>query len=290
MRKLGFVAAIIVGVLIVAAIVLYFSLDAIARYAIGKEGTSLTGVPTAASSVSLGVFRRSTTISDLVIDNPPGFRRPEMLHVDQMYIEARLGTFVSSDIEIPLVQLDGFTFDLEQIKNRVNVAEVVDHITKEVGSDDDSGGDVRLNITRLEIKNITLTAEGRIVNLTGGTLDVKLPKIELADVGTESDPDQLLGHVIGILMKVVLEHIMDNPIKGLSNLALGQLSNTISEIPGLKQVGLGKPIGDAVQAVGRGATGAVSGIGNAINGIGNAITGRRNDNSTGPRNDNSTGK
>ena len=276
MRKFGFVAAIIVGVLIVAVIVIYFSVDAIARYALRKEGTSLMGVSTTASAVDLGIFRRSTTITDLVIDNPPGFNKPHLLQVDEMYIEGRLGTFTSSDIEIPLVQLKGFTFDLEQIKNRVNVEEVVGHITKEVGSDDNSGGDVKLNIARLEITDIQLTAEGRIVNLTGGKLDVNMSRIELADVGTETDPDKLLGHVVGILMKVVLDHIAENPIKGLSNLALGQISNSISEIPGLKQVGLGRPIGDAVQAVGKGAAGAVSGIGDAIQGIGHTLRGNRN--------------
>jgi len=266
MRKFGKISAIVACSLLGLIIVLYLSVDVLARYALHRAGTDLMGVETTASSVDLGIFRRSTTISDLVIDNPEGFKQPKLLQVKNMYIEGRLGTFMSSNIQIPLVSLDGFNIDLEQIGNRINVSEVVSNISKEVDEPDDSGGDVTLNIARLEIKNITLSAEGKIVSVAGGKLDATLPKIELADVGTESDPDKLLAHIIGIMVKVVLNHIASNPIKGLSNAALGQIGNTIESIPGLKQVGLGKPIADAVRGVGAGAAGAINGIGDVIKG------------------------
>ncbi|MDG2424849.1 MAG: hypothetical protein P8M22_12840 [Phycisphaerales bacterium] len=267
MRKLGKISAIVGCILLLLIIVLYLSVDLLARYALYRAGTDLMGVNTTASSVDLGIFRKSTTITDLVIDNPEGFKQPKMLVVDNMYIEGRLGTFLSSNIQVPLVSLDGFTMDLEQIGDRINVSEVVSNISKEVDQpDDSSGGDVTLNIARLEIKNIKLTAEGKIVSIAGGRLDATLPKIELADVGTESDPDKLLAHVIGIMVKIVLNHIADNPIKGLSSAAISQVGNAIESIPGLKQVGLGKPIAEAVRGVGQGAAGAISGIGDVIKG------------------------
>jgi|GEM_PF-1440405 len=266
MRKFGKISAIVACSLLALIIILYLSVDLIARYALHRAGTDLMGVETTASSVDLGIIRNSTTITDLTIDNPEGFRQPRLLEVKNMYIEGRLGTFVSSNIQIPLVSLDGFTIDLEQIGDRINVSEVVSNISKEVDEPDDSGGDITLNIARLEIKDITLTAEGKIVSIAGGKLDATLPKIELADVGTESDPDKLLAHVIGIMVKIVLNHIASNPIKGLSNAALGQIGNAIESIPGLKQVGLGKPIADAVRGVGEGAAGAINGIGDVIRG------------------------
>ncbi len=266
MRKFGKISAIVACSLLALIIILYLSVDLIARYALHRAGTDLMGVETTASSVDLGIIRNSTTITDLTIDNPEGFRQPRLLEVKNMYIEGRLGTFVSSNIQIPLVSLDGFTIDLEQIGDRINVSEVVSNISKEVDEPDDSGGDITLNIARLEIKDITLTAEGKIVSIAGGKLDATLPKIELADVGTESDPDKLLAHVIGIMVKIVLNHIASNPIKGLSNAAGGQIGNAIESIPGLKQVGLGKPIADAVRGVGEGAAGAINGIGDVIRG------------------------
>ncbi|MEE2907887.1 MAG: hypothetical protein VX527_08655 [Planctomycetota bacterium] len=289
MRKFGKISAYVAGSLLVLIIVLYLSVNLLARYALHRAGTDLMGVDTTASSVDLGIFRNSTTITNLVIDNPEGFNKPHMLVVNDMYIEGRLGTFLSSNIQVPVVRLTGFIMDLEQIGDRINVSEVVGNIAKQVDTPDDSGGDVILNIARLEIKDIQLTAEGKIVSIAGGHLDANLPEIDLADVGTESDPDKLLAHVIGIMVKVVLDHIASNPIKGLSNVAISQIGDSIESIPGLKQVGLGKPIADAVRGVGKGAAGAIGGIGEAIKGA--AGHGHKsNTNGTSKSNTNKTAK
>lgn len=277
MRKFGIIISIIAGVLLLLIIALYLSVDAIAKYAIRTEGSSLMGVETSVESVDLGIFRNSTTITGLNIANPEGFKREYLLQVQDFYIGSNLGKFLSSEIDIPLVQLKKMNFDLEQIGDRLNVTEVVDHIAKDVSSqeDPDSSGSVSLNIRRLEIDDITLTAEGKIVNVAGGSLTASIPKIALADIGTESDSDQIVGQLVGVMMKILIQHISKNPIKGLSGLAISQISASVEAIPGLKQIGLGKPISDAIQGIGSGASKAIGGIGSAIDGIGNAIIGNK---------------
>lgn len=277
MRKFGIIISIIAAVLLLLVIALYLSLDAIVKYAIRTEGSSLMGVATSAESVDLGIFRESTTITGLSIANPEGFKRTYMLEVEDFYIGANLTKFLSSDIQIPLVKLKKMTFDLEQIGDRLNVTEVVNNVAKDVASQDDSdaSSSVNLNIQRLEIDDITLTAEGKIVNVAGGSLTAHIPKIALADIGTESDSDQIIGQLVGVMMKILVQHIAKNPIKGLSGLAISQISASVESIPGLKQIGLGKPISDAIQGIGSGASKAIGGIGNAISGIGDAITGKR---------------
>lgn len=277
MRKFGIIISIIAGVLLLLVIVLYLSVDSIARYAIRTEGSSLMGVETSAESVDLGIFRDSTTITGLSIANPSGFKQEYLLQVDEFYIGSSLGNFLSSDIEIPLVQLKNMHFDLEQIDDRMNVTEVVDNVAKDVSSQDDSStaDSVQLNIKRLEIDDITLTAEGKIVNIAGGSLTAHIPKISMVDIGTKSDSDQIIGQLVGVMMKILVQHIAANPIKGLSGLAISQISASVEAIPGLKAIGLGKPITDAIEGIGAGATDAIGGIGNAINGLGNALNGNR---------------
>ena len=275
MRKLGLIGGITFGVIVVLVVVLYFTLDLIAKYAITSAGGSFLGVPTTVGSVDIGVVRHSTSVGELRVANPSGFREPYVMQVDDLYVEGRLGTFLSSDIDIPVVRLKGFTFDLEQINQRMNVKEIVANISKEIEEEDqDDGGDdstVRLNIQRLEILDITLTAEGEIVNVAGGRLDAKVPQIVLQDVGTESDEDKIVGHLVGVMMDILIRHIAKNPIRGLSDLAINQITVSIKAIPGLKQTGLAKPIADAVQHMGSGATDVISGIGEAVHGLGNAI-------------------
>ena len=277
MRKFGIIIAIIAGVLLLLLIALYLSVDAIAKYAIRSEGSSLMGVETSVESVDLGIFRDSTTITGLSIANPSGFKEKYLLQVDEFYIGSNLSNFLSSDIEIPLVHLKKMNFDLEQIDKRMNVTEVIDHVAKDVSSQDEtpSSGSVELNIKRLEIEDITLTAEGKIVNIAGGSLTAHIPKIALADIGTRSDSDQIVGQLVGVMMKIIVKHIASNPIKGLSGLAISQISASVESIPGLNQIGLGKPITDAIKGIGGSASDAIGGIGNAINGFGNAITGNR---------------
>ena len=284
MRKLGFVSLIVLGVLFVLVIALYLSVDLIARSVIGSAGTSIMGVDTSVGSVDLGIFRKSTTISDLEVRNPPGFQHDHLLAVDEIYIEARVGTVLSSSIDIPVVTLTGFDFDVEEANGKMNVTEVVNNITSQISSgDEDDEGSISLNIQRLEILDINIRAQGKIVNMTGGSLQAKLPSIVLKNVGTKSDDDELVGHLVGIVMDIVIKHIAANPIKGLSNLAISQISGSIRKIPGLQEIGLGAPIADAVESVGRGANNALSGVGNALGQIGNVVGGgNRNTNRQAP--------
>jgi hypothetical protein len=237
------------------------------------------GVDTSVESVDIGIFRDSTTINGLIIANPSGFKEPYLIRVDEFYIGSNLTNFFSSDIEIPLVQLKKMNFDLEQIDDRINVNVVVDHIAKDVSSQDDadSSGSVTLNIKRLEIDDITLTAEGKIVNIAGGSLTAHIPKIALADLGTESDSDQIVGQLVGVMMKILVQHLANNPIKGLSGLAVSQMTASVEAIPGLKEIGLGKPISEAIKGIGTGASNAIGGIGSAIDGINNVISGSNGD-------------
>ncbi len=275
---------IVLAVLLVLVIALYLSVDLIAKSMISSAGSKIMGVDTSVTSIDLGIFRRSTTINDLEVSNPPGYQHDHLLAVDEIYIEGRVGTFLSSSIDIPVLTLTGFDFDVEEANGKMNVTEVVEHITSQLSStDDDDEDSISLNIQRLEIRDINIRAQGRIVNITGGSLQAKLPELVLQNVGTESDEDELVGHLVGIVMDIVIKHIAANPIKGLSNLAISQISGSIRNIPGLKQIGLGAPIADAVEAVGRGATNAISGVGNAIGQIGNAVGGgRRNTNRQAP--------
>ena len=79
MRKFGKISAIVACSLLALIIILYLSVDLIARYALHRAGTDLMGVETTASSVDLGIIRNSTTITDLTIDNPEGFIQPRLL-------------------------------------------------------------------------------------------------------------------------------------------------------------------------------------------------------------------
>jgi hypothetical protein len=75
--------------------------------------------------------------------------------------------------------------------------------------------------------------------------------------------------MLGVLMK----HIAENPIHGLSGIATGAISTALEKIPILKQTGAGQKVGEALNQVGRGLTGGLNEVGKGFQGIGAGLGG-----------------
>ncbi|HCA39245.1 MAG TPA: hypothetical protein DEO92_06165 [Phycisphaerales bacterium] len=258
------IALIVVLVVIVAVIGVYVGIDMIARNVVDSQGTAIFGVPTNVSSVRLAVFSNGSKIQDLTIANPSGFKEPNFIKVDDARIEANLGTLLSSDIQIPLVHVTGLTVDLEQIDDRMNASIIVKNVSDNTSTPDDTDDPMKVNVQRLVIENIHLTASGSIVNIAGGHLDTKIPRLELSNLGTETDGDQLSHHLVSILLGVLMKHIAENPIQGLSGVAVGSVVTAIENIPLVGQTGAAKSVGGLLKGVTGGLNKGVGGIGKGI--------------------------
>ena len=258
------IALNVVLVVIVAVIGVYIGIDMIARNVVDSQGTAIFGVPTNVSSVRLAVFSNGSKIQDLTIANPSGFKEPNFIKVDDARIEANLGTLLSSDIQIPLVHVTGLTVDLEQIDDRMNASIIVKNVSDNTSTPDDTDDPMKVNVQRLVIENIHLTASGSIVNIAGGHLDTKIPRLELNNLGTETDGDQLSHHLVSILLGVLMKHIAENPIQGLSGVAVGSVVTAIENIPLVGQTGAAKSVGGLLKGVSGGLSEGVGDIGKGI--------------------------
>ncbi len=271
MKRFKRIALIVVLVVIVAVIGVYVGIDMIARNVVDSQGTAILGVPTNVSSVRLAVFSDGSEIQDLTIANPSGFKEPNFIKIDDARIEANLGTLLSSDIQIPLVHVTGLTVDLEQINDRMNASIIVKNVGDNTSTPDDTDDPMKFNIKKLVIENIHLTASGSIVNLAGGHLDTKIPRLELSNLGTETDGDQLSHQLISMMLGVVMKHIAENPIQGLSGVAVGSLVTALENIPIIGQTGAAQSIGGLLKGVGGGLNKGVEGVGKGLEGVGKGL-------------------
>jgi hypothetical protein len=121
------------------------------------------------------------------------------------------------------------------------------------------------------IENIHLTASGSIVNLAGGHLDTKIPRLELSNLGTETDGDQLSHQLISMMLGVLMKHIAENPIQGLSGVAVGSLVTALESIPVIGQTGAAQSIGGLLKGVGGGLNKGVEGVGKGLEGVGKGL-------------------
>jgi len=265
------IAMIAVVVIIVLSIGVYFAIDLIARNLVDTQGTAVLGVQTSVSSVGLGVFSSETSFSELTIANPEGFEKPNFIEIREASLGAGLGTLVSSDIEIPLVTITGLTVDLEQIDGRMNASIIVKNVDTNTATPDDKDDPMSFNIKKLVITDIHLTASGSIVNIAGGKLDTKIPRLELTNLGTKTDGDQLSHQLISMMLGVLMKHIAENPIQGLSGVAVGTVLTAIENIPVLGSSGPAGKISDVLKGAGSGLTEGVKDLGKGLNGVGERL-------------------
>jgi len=273
MKVLKWVVIVLVLLVIVAAAGTYIAIDAIARSVIDSQGSAVLGVSTKVDAVRLAVFSDGTSMSGLTIANPEGFKRPNFIEVGDASIEANVGTLLSSDIEIPSVHISGLTVDLEQINDRMNASEIVSNVRKNTASPDDTDDPVSFNVKTLVIEDIRLTASGSIVNIAGGHLDTKIPRLELQNLGTRTDGDQLSHQLISMMLGVLMKHIAENPIQGLSGAAVGSVASALESIPILDQTGVGRKVGDVLKGANKAVGEGLGDVGKGLKGIGKGIGG-----------------
>ena len=266
------IAVIAVLVVVVSVIGAYVAIDLIARNVVDSQGTAVLGVPTNVSSVRLAVFGSQSGFHNLTIANPAGYQKPNFVEIKEAEFSAGLGTLLSSSIEIPLVHIKGLTLDLEQINDKTNANEIIKNIDANTATPDDTDDPMQFNITKLVIEDIRLTASGSIVNIAGGKLDTTIPRLELNNLGTNTDGDQLSHQLISMMLGVLMKHIADNPIQGLSGAAVGSMVTAIESIPVIGSSGAGRSIGHLLKGVNNGLNSGVQGIGEKINGLGKGIS------------------
>ena len=271
MSKWKKIVGAVLVVLVVLALAGYMTVDTIAASLIRSEGTVLLGVDTQVKTVRLGLLEQRTTLRALTIANPEGFERPHFVQISEATIDASLGTLMSNDINIPSVHIDGLVLDLEQVNAKLNADVIVSHIKASTTSEAQQDRDpVSINIASLKITNITLHAKGSIVNLAGGTLDAEVPSFTMMNVGSKTDEGEVASQIVSLTLSILMQHIAENPVRGLSGAAVGTIATALDGIPGLRQIGISKALldvntglNDTLEKAGKG----VKGIGDAIGGL-----------------------
>lgn len=272
MKALKIILISLAALAVVVVVGAYLAIDVIARGVIDSEGTAILGVETSVDRVDLAVFSSGSSLSGLTVANPKGFSRPDFVKVDQASIQASVSTLLSGDIRIPSVHITGLTLDLEQINDRMNASEIVSNVTANSATPDGHDDPVKLNIGTLLIEDIHLTASGSIVNIAGGHLDTRIPKLELHNLGTDTDGDQLAHQLVSMMLGVVMKHIAENPIKGLSGAAIGSVASAIENIPMIGHTGAGRTIGEALRGASKGINTQVESLGKGIKNIGDGVS------------------
>ena len=264
-KKIIIVCAVSLVLIGVAAVLF---LDAAAARVVAIAGTRVLGVQTTLSSAHIAILGGTSSLNELAVAQPEGFGTDSMFKVRYAGVTANLPELLSSDVVIEEINIDGVLVTLVEKGSKVNLQVVADSLnqtsdaspapTATPAPTKDSSGTV--TIKQLKVTGIKVLVEGDSHVTAGKILEVNIPDIIVADLGSKTPVSQVAAHVTAQLMNRILLAIVKAQIAGLPSAMasglqsaagkVGSIFNGTAEFPMVK--GAGTAIKDGVQDLGKG--------------------------------------
>ncbi len=240
------IGGVIAVIVLVAAALL--GIDRIARVGVETAGTYALGVQTTLGSMDVGLLSGRVGMSALDVANPEGFTSPHFLRMDDGRVAVTLGSLMSDRVEVPELTLSGIDMSLERKQGRSNYQTILDGLKKfesaeaapKPAAKQESGK--KFVIAQAVISDVTVTVD--MLGIGGGStsMPVKIERIELKDIGSDSAGGVQLAELSAILTKAILAAVVSKAGGVLPAEITGELS---AGLDGLRSLG-----GSAVTVVG----------------------------------------
>lgn len=247
MKKLRRIIVAVVVVILLGLLVLMLSLDHLVKRGVETGATYAMGVQTTLGSADLSVLGGGIKLDRLRVANPQGYQSPHFFTMDRSQVQVALGSLMSDTMEVPVVELGGIDVNLEKREGKANYSVILANLGRFESSDPappqaPAEGGKRMVIRRLLIEDITVHVDLLPV---GGSLtqrQITIPKIEMQDIGSDSDRGVLISEISAIVLKAVLKSLIDSGIQ-LPGDMLRELSGGLANLESVGQFGV-QVIGD----------------------------------------------
>jgi len=194
----------ILAVLVLLLVLLYFSLNFIARVSVEYGAKKITGFPLEIGSVDLGLFSSKVDVRNLKLMNPPEYQEKMFVDMPELYVNYRLGSMLSgaphiNDMLINIKQLVVVKTD----KGDSNAMKLKGVVSSGGGSSKYSVDKLRIHIGTVTVKdysrpkpserNISLNVDATYNNITDSTditrlvLLTVMSQVKLPDIGIKTD-------------------------------------------------------------------------------------------------------
>ncbi len=265
-KKLAIVFGGLLVLLAVAGVVVFVSIDAIAKAAIERGSTYALGVQTTLGSADIGIFSGEFRMKDLDVANPEGFTSDSFFRLGEGFVAVSLGSLRQDTVELQTLALDGVQMNLEKKGSSSNFGVITDNLKRFESGDAGQPGDPAEPGKNFVIREIVITDINVTVDLLpiGGTMnriEVPIEQVRLTDVGNDGfTTAEMTALVIKAIMAAVVENAANLPADLVNDLggALGNLASLrelgitqsvdINKINEIKDAG--KSVSDAIEGFG----------------------------------------
>ncbi|MFT3686188.1 MAG: hypothetical protein QM783_14910 [Phycisphaerales bacterium] len=299
-KKLIYLVVGLVVLVVIGVVIVFMSIDSIAKSAIEKGGTYALGTQTSVSSVSVGVFKGEFSLSGLKIANPGGadkFSSPHFFSLNKGATAVSLSTIRQPTVEISSFTLDGLDAYLERKAGTTNYGAILDNLKKVTGGGGgggdskpapSSGDEKKFIIHELKLTNITVHVDltSGLPNIPGSVGDtvasatkvtVPIDRIELKEIGQPGGVT--MSQLSAIVVKAVLQAAAEKGGGLIPGDLLGDLQGKLSSLTNIDSLTKGgmSIVANAkgsVEEIGKKIEGDVKkGVDDAAKGVGDALKG-----------------
>ena len=199
------VGLVVLLVVVVVAVVLW--IDHIAKAGVETGATYALGVNTTVDSVDVGVLTGGVQMDALNVANPQGYGSDHFLRLGKGKVAVSLGSLMNETVILPELTLAGISMNLERRGAKGNYQVILDNLKKfesqeaaEPEPDEPKQGK-KFVIEKVDISDVQVQVELLPIGGDATRLPVRIERIELKNVGSDSDGGVLLSELTGILIR-----------------------------------------------------------------------------------------
>lgn len=256
----------LVLLLVVALVVAGFFIDGIAKTAVEEGGSRALGVPTTLKGIDIGLLGGTATLEGLKVSNPKAFGSGSFLELGKGSVAVSATSLFSDTIRVPELTLSAVRVNLLQSLDASNYGTILDNLQRFQGGGSASSEDgKRYVIEKLNIEDVVVTV-APMQGLDLAKVTIPIDRIELKDVGSESDKGVLLSDLSGIVVEAILKRA--TATGQLPGLVQGALGGKLGGLHGLQDAGL-----QVLQGLTGGPSDIKKTVEDATNGIGEKLKG-----------------
>ena len=185
MKKLKWIALVLVALVVLGGVIAYFTFNSVLRSTIERQAGKSLNLPTTLGSARLSLFGGSFSLGDLKIGSPAGFDAPEMLSLGGASVQVSYSELRKQPVRIAEVVIDRPKLVIEQKDGKFNfqsLSQTTDS-TAPAPKDESAGEPTRVIISSIEVKDAQVVLRPGLPGLAE-ELTLTVPTFALKDIGT----------------------------------------------------------------------------------------------------------
>jgi hypothetical protein len=195
MKKFLYVGIALIVVFALVLIIGLSNLGPIIKTAVNKYGPTMTKTDLHVNDVSISLFSGEAKLKDFYLGSPKGFKSPEAMSVDAIYVKVDQKSLTRDPIIIDRIVVVGPRITYEKLRNTDNFATILDNVKRSAdtsrSSSSNKNGSKETTGKKLVIRDFIIT-DGKVnmeVNMPAGSSisgSALLPRIQLKNVGEKN--------------------------------------------------------------------------------------------------------